>query len=985
MSENTVRKFQNEEVINAIKKTLSVETINNSLINTPEKLILYADYWKRKSVGATKELAELCNLEIARAEATMLRMMDLTQDILEVQASAYIDTVGFTPDTSIKEVIKDDKKDAKVVSIFSGDEIVETPKLSDLSIAVKQLLRKNSFDSAMLLATQYLSVGNYIPKKDKQAPIKWEEAKIASWIKDINNNLLEEKRDVSKETTVIIEPVKGNEDVAAKGLTLDEVANLKSLKIISPKSIPGTNADYKALRNVLATWLTIGNTLNIEDEMLWTIGSKIHTLVTSNDDTKTKELIDNLASIDDFCTAFFKHRGYTKESIITWRDAIRKDKGVSNFKYLKVNKDIDPLKLPKSGISYEAIEKRIEEEVIAGKTEIDILKDLEEGILYKEIIGKDSSTLMYTKLHTKDLVNRMYSKYATRAVVAEPLSIGKNKIAIEEIKLLISTIIGNAGILDDVKIHPEILALLNKEIITTEKSPALKFGNETTLFPWIETIFNEINAKLGKVKAVDIEKAVDERKDLPTFSLDSMLTLVERACKEGITQQKFIEEQKDLVLSKDGKWKNLIKSDNKGNKTTIMLTSQKDFEKWISEVYTIQEKLNTSVNTDSKVDSFKELTEQGKKLLTIGTTYEKFIEWLNKNLLNRKMKEQKDGKEFKSPDAIANFAKNIFGELLPKSEKGTVEVVDITTRTDLEAEEIDAYIAELSKGNNATFIQLTRLLHDMYVKNDILIEEEICTPKLAIEAIDEIIEISNPTMFAERKNRIEARKQKNKDIPELKFIDKPVQGFVEAPKTEETEHHVFEKIHIETVDPGLWKLIKDFKTLNEVHNMALEYMEADKFDYALSMCLEVMPSIEDSKDWSSEQITMWFNTNVLNKTDKLGEDNTATIDQAGDVMQETQNGPESTENVGDVLSADSGSVDIQDLKKSKNKKSTKNAVIAVLTNRQDSPETRQLIIDTLKNATGSHARQVGNMPDAEIHKYINNAKIKLDKAETGEV
>lgn len=1015
------KKFLYEDTIAHIKKELNVNFLDpQALGSVAEKAIPVIQYWEsRKVKNPTPEYTAICDHEIAKLEALMQKVTDLSLDVYEVNAVAYLDTKGTTVDNSVNEVltdvankgvetkIADALEEGKTISIFDGSIEVETPKLSDLSVAVKALLKKGNRDTAELMATKYLSVGNYIPKKEKQTPDKWSAEKITSWIKDLGDRLMDEKVEVSKEIKNQEDKNtnKDKDDVTKNGLTAEEVEGLRLLEFVIPDAIAG-HQDFQSRRDKLNSYLTLGETLNRENEMLWAVAKRI-----AGAQGKVKipesELAKLYVDIDAFCKRFFAHRGYTEASVKLWRQAAKTTVGIPNFEYLTTNKDLAmPLKLAKSGVNYAAIDKRIAEEVLAGKTFKEILAGIEEGILYKVIEGKDEKEVypIYTKLHAKDLIERMYSTHSAKPKVepskkseaaATIITSDKSKVDIAEVKLLLSTLANAGAIIEDVKQHPEILNLIDREIQVDVKFPALKFGEVEKLFPYIEKMYAEIVSKLPKVAESDTLIPETAYADL-----DNMITLCTFAANNDVTQEDFIKEHKDLVVKEDGTYKSLMSKTSQGGSKTISISNEKDFEVWVNQIYKAIKVITApDKKTDSTiVDSMKELVIKGKELLEKETTYEKFMDWLKANLLNRKMKEQKENGAFKSVDAIISFAKNTFKEKLPKpvaSEKvkpfteSTIEkqktvavaeksdkdkvVVPELLQTKLSVEEVNALIATAAKDTTNTFIDLGKMLRSLYKTNDILVNEHKPSGQEILEILDTIVEKANPTMHAERVARKATHAEFVKNQPEFKFektekksVEPPVEKIPEVeekaevivePEIVDVEHTVFETVDVQSVDPELWKLIEKFTTLDEVYNQALEFNETGKFNEALSMCLLIMPSqIEASKDWTPEQIQDWFNKNILKKSEPVIEE---------PVKAETEDA------VVDPM--------FDELKESKNPKSFKHAIAEILKSKEDNKELRDQIINAINNGKGSHTRQVAKMPDKQKHEQINSIKDKIGK------
>ena len=169
--------------------------------------------------------------------------------------------------------------------------------------------------------------------------------------------------------------------------------------------------------------------------------------------------------------------------------------------------------------------------------------------------------------------------------------------------------------------------------------------------------------------------------------------------------------------------------------------------------------------------------------------------------------------------------------------------------------------------------------------------------------------------------------------------------------------------------------------MEEVYNMAVEFEDAGKFNEGLSLCLDMLPKIEASKEWDAKYITNWYNKMVLKpKSNNLGEENTATTEKTTDVLPETQDGPVAgtEESVGSVESQKTGTKDVFDtLKQSKDKRSFNAAIADILTAQTDNENLRNLMIAAIKAGTGAETIKRSKSPLHEIHGMINNIKAKM--------
>ena len=89
----------------------------------------------------------------------------------------------------------------------------------------------------------------------------------------------------------------------------------------------------------------------------------------------------------------------------------------------------------------------------------------------------------------------------------------------------------------------------------------------------------------------------------------------------------------------------------------------------------------------------------------------------------------------------------------------------------------------------------------------------------------------------------------------------------ETVSEETTESKVFVPEKISETEPTLWKQVSGITSLEEIYNVALELCEAGDWQTALNMSIELITAggIKDAEGWNDDQITSWFNTNVLKK------------------------------------------------------------------------------------------------------------------------
>ena len=318
----------------------------------------------------------------------------------------------------------------------------------------------------------------------------------------------------------------------------------------------------------------------------------------------------------------------------------------------------------------------------------------------------------------------------------------------------------------------------------------------------------------------------------------------------------------------------------------------------------------------SSISSLNDVKPAGLKLIKEGGTKKDLLKWGQDNLLNRKMKEQAEDKDvFNTAEIVENFMKGMFSDFF--KEETPEETKDKKTADDLKN-----FIIAASKEEDATYIRVCKSAKDYMTEN-------------AIE-----IKNGDSSMFElVRENAVELYQA---------HLDK------QSTARNASEEKVFVPEKISETIPEVWDKVKEFKTLGEIYAIALELCDAGDWQQALNITTELIKgeTIENTKEWTDDMITQWFDINVLKK--KVP----ASIQEA-EVVEEVE---DLDKNFKALQNANGG-------------KSLRNAIIQILTDDEDSPELRKQIEQTIRGCKSNAGRRLAKASSSVIQGKINAAKL----------
>jgi len=937
-----------------------------NLVHTEVGIFKALEYWDKKD---KREPSDLVKIEIARLEALLMKRTDISMDVSGVRMSGlakdYLD--ASTAIKPLKESAKqaeevlgdgDSKKskeeEGKTINLTTNQILGDKPPLKVLAAQCRELIKENKSDEAEKLAWGFLSKGNYVPNNEKKKAEPWNEKRFASWLRDVKGQA-EETKHVKEETKKPSSHTDDKLTVAFQKIELGE----DEIKLFG----------------------TTKETLESENDALDDFAEAYYNLI--------MEGTESVETADLLLHAFFDNRYYGKlkfssKQIETWINWVTGDRNKENnktqehFEILRVPgvKD-DSTGLTAFHLSYEQFVEEIVKVIKEGKLDkqgvINRFREKLKGKTLKN--SNDISYNIWTPLNAIDLIERIYdanvsqeSSEETSKPKTEDKSTDKKDETEDDIvknsdltEMFVATI-KNGGVFEDEKGRSDILGnpkftdLVGKSIeIINDKGESAHVVYKTIelLTPFLKDQFE--NAKANwEVK-------------LKTYPLKQFLRIVETSFKSEISEEDVFKDNIDLVKKSDGTFLTLVKKE-KNSSTKVNFESDQDVKDYIKGVYEIQRRLQTEEaatkvreNNDSKeeentdepdIKSINEIRTLGLKLINdLGYTFEKIVTWLMSKLLNKKLEEQ--DKAITSKDSITALAEGMFRREFGKDEKNV----------NLESEEFKAKVLEMEKSGK--YKSTTLLINDL--KNSFRDDGFDFDFSLLVKKVKSIILEANSSL-SNKSSALEKDKEKTADTKE-EDTDKTTEDNVEETDAENAEEETTEaKVEEEedikiqekfsTSEPELWKKIQNFKSLEELQNMAIEFSEAGNWQKALSMCTEVIAlgKIETAKNWTAEQTFDWFDKFV-----KRDETN-----QVEDVDHEE---------------IKDSKFDFTEILNSPNKKHFGNSLIKLIKQHNDSADFRNDLLKALKSdlAKGKQTKRMKNLPPQDYHAMISrNVKIVKD-------
>ena len=797
---NTARKF-NDPVVLSLIESKNTDLLASLAFRNTDDIISAIGYWEKRLNNASISEKQLIEIEISRLESILTKKTELSMDLYGVEVSTISEKeparMQKTEESEISE------KESKVVSLFDGKELQDKPNLKDLSLSVRKVLKEKGYEEAKALATQYLSTGNYTPKKEGQVVENWTEKRINSWLKDL-------KALIEEETV----PKKGWEE-AKKDFTEQQLKELlKKFKL-------PFNEDIKEFG-------TTKNTLEEETKAFDEFAAVYEQLHTSNsEDIEVAELL---------LQGFFANRGYTADQIQKWIEYITEETTEKNVHYdhfLVLGVPGQPLPpaggLISSSITYEDLRSAIKEKIQNKAQKDEIVKHFRRKISGKYLKNNNGVEYkMFSDLHADDLINKLIDAAPEEKEISEKKEDLQepevSKITRKDIEQICLTLIKNGGIIDDILLNSEIKDLVGKKISALDTKGGVTNHTEDSLKNYLLPIFNETKKKYEET--------------LTSYPLNQFLRMIEVSYTSGISAADCLKNNISLLKKSDDTFLSLKGKKDDGSHNIIKFEKDSDVLTYINEVYAIQKKLeekdqeplkeeSKKETKDYEIESINEIREKGLEKIKSGSTFDDIFEWMKKNILNRKLKETKEGGEIKDEKVVKVMAEGIFRDQFQKKEESKK----------FDKEKFEKEAETLLQAENATIALVAKNL------------KEKCNQDNVVAHLSEI--------FAVVKSA--AKKVK----PEL--LSDKTENKTEATIKKVSEAEIFVEEKVSVKDPDNFEVAKKFTTLDELYNFCLEFKEKEEWQKGLSFAIEIIElgNIESTKSWTKEMIVTWFNKNIM--------------------------------------------------------------------------------------------------------------------------
>ncbi len=923
---NTSTKLDYYIVVNSFSDENMAFSLKKQLLKSGYKaeVIIGASTDKPKNNGLPKQYHVILNSKSSESfvystKESATEFIKALPDSFSVSSTPKIvPTTSFSASFHKEKVVEKKKEEIKETTDKPAEEIVTTfaeiPTLKELGIECKKLIKNNKAPAALQLAEKHLKSGNYIPNKEGKKATEKNDKDIASWIKVLTDN-------VKKESNTEI-----------KDKRLDEIKEKKEEPSQTEKVVESKDT---------TDWGTTCDTLETEkdaiDDFIINIEGVIAEAFDDKDELISEELHDTkVQEVEKLYVEFFKNRDYTVKQIgklKEYMDSEEIDRDVFEILNGEITETSDQTVKTLEGAIKDKIENGDDLETIlnffakslVGK----IIKD-DEGVEYE----------LYTKLHLLVLIEELYNKVVAIPAKPETKKVETTVKAIQrkEVKEIVATLVRNNGTKKDLIDHNSdvhyfsgVNKMINKPI-NAYKDHIRTYGKLEDMKEFLEELYDEIK---------------EESNDQTTYPLKDFLNVIKLDYKNNKTKEDCIKDSLSLVKSDDNKFLNLV-----GENTTIYFQSDKDIQEYITSVYETEqqakEKLvdeaeeqaideESDTNQDeSTFTSFNEIRSKGDKLIKKGYTFDQIVAWVEKNTLNKPLKEQAKGGTFETKEKVLTFTKGFFKDLYA-SENSEETKKNPDDKLD---QEMDEAIIKALKTENALIHTVTRTIQEKFKTSASLKEVHDRTKELAkthaIDIWDAYLE--------------KQKEKKNKNAQEVNTEKKEVDNKVVIEKT------------ISAIDPVMWEKYKDSTSFDDLHNVLTELCKKEETDKALSLCLQVIPqgNIETAKDWEPEQITKWFNTTYLNE------------------KSETTN--EKVEEESNIEKVDTGDLNLTELGNSNNKKAFRKALEELMKVNKDDDSFRKTIIKFVKSNEneGEYLKAIHNNKEEDIHNMITRAKKQVE-------
>ncbi len=999
---NTAKKLSYEERFKNMGETDQYSISQAMFRDTKDAIDLY-DFLEELKGKRPEDQQAVLRLAQADILAILLDRVELTKNYLGINSSP-LDLKSADTGSGEKEPVKmgpekqepkqsETKKDPKVVQMKPDPdspagkqqkaepkteakvetkseekktETSATPEFKEISDNCKSLLKEeNGSEKAFEYAKEFLGTGNYIPKKDKQKPVKWEDKKILSWVKDISiaigqaekaAKFVEEKVASTKDNSDIkpAEEKKEEKETKQEIIPLTKMRALKgylgSIQKGELKRTPEKDdklsdtekGQYAVVGKFAPTYVGTGfgagipmfdrdrlvgysipaTGLTEETKALNIFAERYLQLI--NKGSEDKEVADAILPI------FFSNRGYDEKQIQKWVKAI-KNAGdefnkVDHLTVLGTPKLFFPEGLTQAELSYDDF--------------VAILKDTEKSLEEKQTLCAEhlsGKTVKWDPFEMELYTDNHVFDYVIKKIIEVEENDKQNAIHTYDQKnmaILCQAAFENSVSEEDfIKEHIDLILKPDGTFRTLENEDngyKVEIKNKGDFEKYVHDIYEKLSKEDTTLETQKENGSVSVEKKEESESTDRRITILKSGFEEKLKAFDDIRNLFDDSFIQDILENGVVidahsDPDHKDTTVEYFEPKSKKLKDYLKAMYAKLHaveytKPDTFDDGDVRVYSFSQLQEEGNKLVKAGKTKEEMVDWVTKNILNRRLEDQSDDKAmYQDANVIPNMVDALFGF----AEKKETEPL-------MSEEAGKDAIDKMLKDEKMSLMQVIKAAKDVYNK--------MGEPKKLSEIHKEIMALAE-TVCPEK---YKAHKERVAKVGEKK------QTFVQEK---------FSQIH-----PEEWEKLKETTSLDDLFNACVSYKDKDDWRVGLALALEVMPlgKIESAKDWTVEQITEWYNSKVLS-------DPTAPVEEKKkeEPKKETED-VKVPEHLNEVMNASSP-------------KSFKRALDEVVKNHEDTQEARKNMINAIKFGTGKHTRKISKMPEKDIHDMINAAKTRVEK------
>ena len=996
--------LDNRWLFDGIKENFNVSTINELLFK-PNEVIEVIEYWQKRKMHVCDDAKAVCDIEISRLEAILLRLTDVNADVMSINSEAMasrIDAIGTDQSMPFEKT-----KDSKTVSLLNGEKIIEIPEFKDLTRACINLIKKNRKEVAIDLATKHLAEAKYIPKDKTKKPHKWTDKEIQSWLKDLYEKISEEVKptEVSQKEQ---KTKQHNEVLKRKALDILDDANIGVNKIdqIANAYKAEKIVDLQSYKN----HLKIRETLRIYDfrdssKVIFTEDDKKAFDLLLNIDTnnvirhstsdlnkldaiiefgtpklrlreeleafdrisgtyielyeKSKEEEELKQKADDLIEIFFRFRGYSTNQIDKWKQTIveKEISDLDHFETLGIPSIISGgrKELVQYEDSFENLRAKLGHELVQGlknnngdpETSIkQTIDEYEPKLSNTYILNAENIRYnMYTPIHVIDFIRRTMNQLMNEFKITEESEFRDS--ILESIRNHIPLNL----ILDST-----FMKLVQDGLYKQKDGKVIDFRDLNKLKEYTTEVYDEI---IKNMRPDGIEKAVT-KKEFYDFILENKSKSV-----EDIIDSEIVER----IFDNNG----LIRSNTDNIKLTYKIAQFKHLKNLSKHVQSILDDLNKKPSKDDlTLTRASEIFPKAKNLVdNYGYSEEMLVDWAKEQILeNEKFdKEKSDKSLFKNEEKIKLFINQIYGRFFSE------EIASETIIPNVKPIDKDK-IKEIAKTGSG-FVSIIKNVREYLSKNGITMNlSEIR------DNFGEIINKVRPRVIEENKKAIK------ETVNEIESVDEPIDDIPEAEIVEDDQEIIYSNLtEFEKEYPDIWEKVKKFNKLDQVYNFTIEREEALDIKTAIEMCIKLIvenKQIEDAEGWNVDQVTHWFNKTFSSKNESgeefVPEDvNTVSDTKTGEDQETVKTVPLESGKKEDKSKNVPLDYDVTKAINAVNKTQYKDAVLEILKKYGTNKSVRTAIVDAIrKHAVGKYARQISKNNVYDLYKAVDKQAKFID-------